>query len=390
MLAYFLLLVAIAGTLGSTVFLGLAITAAVRFKRNARAQQNAASPHDLPPLSMIKPVHGVEPRLRENLASFFEQDYSAYEILFCARTADNPALRIAQEVAAQYPDREVRFLTCGEPPFPNAKVHSLATMLREAKHEILLMADSDVRVDRDYLREVSRPLLDPGVGLVTCLYRGIPTGGFWSGLEALGMTVEMSSGVIIADMLEGMRFGLGPTMVMRKDSIAKIGGIEWMGDYCAEDFIMGDLAAQRGYKVLLSHHVIDHMAGDYGFAESWKHQVRWMLSTRFSRPKGHFGTGITFAMPFGILGLIAGLMMHRPLLGAAFLGWAFFNRVLESLIVGGWVCQDRRAITLCWLYPLRDLLGFFVWIASYSGNVVLWRGEHYRLSDGGKMEKVNF
>ncbi len=389
LIAYFLLAIAIAGTLGSTVFLTLAVISAVRFKHLAPLQQNVPWAGGLPPLSVIKPVHGLEPRLCQNLESFFQQDYPAYEILFCARTGNNAALQLATEIAARYPERPVKILSCGEPPFPNAKVHSLSTMLLEARNDILVMADSDVFARPDYLRAVSRPLLDSAVGLVTCLYRGVPTGGFWSGLEALGMTVEMSSGVIIANMLEGMRFGLGPTMVMRKDSVEKIGGFEWMGDYCAEDFMMGELAAQRGYRVLLSNHVVDHMAGDYGFLESWKHQVRWMLSTRFSRPKGHLGTGITFAMPFGILGWIAGSLLHHPALGAALFLWAFFNRALQSLIVGGWVCQDKRAVRLCWLYPLRDLLGFFVWIASYSGDTVLWRGEHYRLSNGGKMVKIS-
>src|SRR5258706_7291395 len=342
-----LLLLAIAGTLVSTVFLALAIVAAVRFRRESPRWNVFQG--EVPPVSVIKPVHGVEPRLRENLESFFQQDYPHYEILFCARTADNPALQVAREVAGKYPERKVKFLSCGEPPYPNAKVHSLTTMLREAQHDILVMADSDVHVAPNYLREVSRPLLDPQVGLVTCLYRGVPTGGFWSGLEALGMTVEMSSGVLIANMLEGMKFGLGPTMAMRKDSLAKIGGLEWMGDYCAEDFIMGELAAERGYRVGLSNHVIDHMAGDYGFLESWKHQVRWMLSTRFSRPKGHFGTGITFAIPFGILGLIAGLMLHRPLIGAAFLLWALLNRVLQSVADWRGVCR-KLLLRICCLF----------------------------------------
>jgi len=395
--AYILAAVALAGSFGSTVFLGMAIVAAIRYRRQS-ALQRAETPGDadgarrngasLPPISVIKPLHGAEPRLRENLESFFRQDYPKYELLFCARRRDDPALAVVDELRARYPQVECTVLACGEPPYPNAKVFSLTAMLRAAKYEMLVMGDSDVHVDPDYLREVTRPLLDPRNGLVTCIYRGVPTGGFWSLLEALGMSVEMTSGVIIAEMLEGMKFALGPTIAMRRDSLEAIGGMEQLRDYCAEDFVMGQWAQQRGYGVVLSAYVIDHMTGDHGFRGSWKHQVRWMLSARFSRPAGHFGTGITFAVPFGMMAMAAGVMLGHPMMGAALLGWSVLNRVIQSAVIGGAVLHDRLAVRYCWLYPLRDLLGFFVWMASYAGNEVVWRGVRYRLIEDGKMFKV--
>src|SRR5207253_685229 len=167
--------------------------------------------------------------------------------------------------------------------------------------------DSDVFVAPNYLREVAPPLTDAKLGVVTCLYRGLPVGGLWARLEALGMSVEMTSGVLIANMLEGMKFALGPTMATRKDVIEKIGGIAQLGDYCADDYVIGNLADAAGYENALSSHVIDHVVLSHDWTNSWGHQVRWMKSTRYSRPKGHFGSGLTFAAPFGILGLAGGI-----------------------------------------------------------------------------------
>lgn len=406
---YILLALAVAGTIGSTVFLGLALVAARRYRRMARLQQSPWQ-GEWPRVSVIKPVHGPEPRLRENLESFFQQVYppsiavdlspapaagsttpeggdltKGFELLFCARHRDDAALAAVDELREKYPQVDCRVMTCGEPPYPNAKVLSLTTMLAAAKNDYLVMSDSDVLAAPGYLREVTRPLLEKENGMVTCIYRGVPTGGFWSGLEALGMSVEMTSGVIIAAMLEGMNFALGPTIAMRRDALDAIGGVEHLKDYCAEDFVMGELTSKRGYDVVLSSHAVGHMAGAYGFVQSWKHQVRWMLSARFSRPAGHFGMGITFAMPFGILGWLGCAALGHPLVGLAFFAWAFANRMVQCVVVGGAVVKDERCMRLFWLYPLRDLLGFCVWVASYAGNEVLWRGEKYELIEDGKM-----
>lgn len=374
---------ALLGTVASTIFLALAIAAAVRYHRSVSCQQPQGS--KFPGISVLKPLHGAEPRLAENLLSFLQQDYPEYEVIFCARQEDDAALAIARQVAAQCSVVPTRFLACGDPPFPNAKVHSLVHMLGHAKYDLLVMADSDTRVEPHYLREVTAPLHDPGTGVVTCLYRGIPTGGFWSGLEALGYSVEMVSGVIVANILEGMRFALGPTIAIRKDVISRIGGLCWLSDYCAEDFQIGQAAHRAGYRVVLSSYVLEHMVGQYGFLGSWNHQVRWMHSTRYSRPKGHFGTGLTFAMPFGILGLVSALLVGQTVLGLTLLLWAAVNRILQAVVVGAGVAKDPRCLRLCWVYPLRDLLGFVVWLASYGSNEIVWRGEHYRLAKGGRM-----
>lgn len=388
MFSYILLGIALFGTLTSTVFLGLALVAAERHKKKM-AEQRARASKPTPPVSVIKPVHGMEPMLHESLESFFTQDYPDYELLFCARTRDDAALKIVDELVAKYPHRRVKILTCGEPQWTNAKLWSVQKMTEAASHDILVISDSDVRVTPDYVREVCHPLHDQKIGVVTCLYRGLPTGGLWSKLEALGMSVEMTSGVLIANMLEPeMKFALGPTMATRKDVLEKIGGWARMADYCSDDYLLGNWAADAGYTNVISEHSIDHIILNRNFASSLTHQVRWMKSTRCSRPKGHFGTVLTFAMPFGILGVIAGIIAGRPWLGAAIFGWAIFNRVMQSLAIGWHIVWDKRAISNCWLYPLRDLMGFFFWCASYGSNVIEWRGEKYRLEEEGKLVRV--
>jgi ceramide glucosyltransferase len=261
-------------------------------------------------------------------------------------------------------------------------------MVPLATTDFYIISDSDVHVGESYIREVIAPFADPQVGMVTCLYRGVPLEGLWSRLEALGMSVEMTAGVVVANTLEGMKFALGPTMAGRRDAIERAGGMTALADYCADDYILGNSIAELGYCVLISEHVIDHIVLNRSFRESVLHQVRWMKSTRFSRPKGHFGTVLTFAMPFGLLSLIGGMLMGNPLAGLAVFAAAFLNRIVLSLATGWGVVRDRNSVWYCWLYPLRDLMGFFFWMASYGSSTIVWRGERYRLSRGGKMERV--
>ena len=378
-----LLAIAIFGTLTSTAFLVLVIAGARRFGRMRRRLLSAAA--YTPAVSLLKPVHGLEPNLEENLESFFRQDFPKFELIFCARQASDPGLQMAERLSFKYPDVNVRILTVGEPPWTNAKLYSLEKMWKEAAHDLLVISDSDVRVAPDYLQEIIKPFADPKVGMTTCIYRGSPAGGFWTELEAFGYSVEMTSGVVVADMLEGMKFALGPTMVVRRECVASLGGFGFMADYCADDYILGNRVADAGMEVVLSHHVIDHMVFHHSFLDSMRHQVRWMRSTRFSRPKGHLGTVLTYAMPFGVLGLIAGLAGGHAVLAGALFSAAFVNRMTQSVAAGYYVAGDRKALTHAFLYPIRDLLGVFLWLGSYLSAKIHWRGEIYRLSTGGLM-----
>jgi ceramide glucosyltransferase len=262
-------------------------------------------------------------------------------------------------------------------------------MFAQASHEYAVISDSDVGVRPNYLRQVVAPLLDPNTGLVMCLYRGVPTGGLWATLEALGMSVEMTAGVLAASSVGDVHFALGPTMATRRQVVAGVGGIGVLADYCADDYVLGNLVARSGRKVVISHHVIDHYVVNRSFQASMLHQARWMLSTRFSTPRGHASSLLTFATPFGLLAAFAGVLSGHPALGWALLAWTILNRIAMSVAVGWGVVRDRRALAWCWLYPLRDLMGFAFWLASYTGNTVLWRGEKYRLVAGGRMVRLH-
>ena len=376
------------GLVSSFVFLFLVIIAALRFKRRSVAERQAvlSFPSDqLPPVTIFKPVHGMEERLEQNLESFFQQDYPDYEIIIGARSQDDPAILLAEKIRRRYPQVKSRIVISGPPEWPNAKVFTLDKMVPLSLNDFFVISDSDVRVDHDFLRNVIPPLLDRKLGLVTCLYRGDPASDFWSFLEALGMSVEMPSGVVTADMLEGIRFALGPAVALRRDSLDAIGGIKTTADYYSDDYVLGNKIWAAGYKVIFSHYFIHHVLTPRSFLRTLGDQLRWMKSTRHSRPWGHIGSGLTFAMPFGFLGLIAASGLNKWGLGLMFLAAAFLNRVIQSLVVGWWVLKDQRALRFCWLYPLRDLQGFGVWIASFLSHTFYWRGEIYRFTEDGKI-----
>jgi ceramide glucosyltransferase len=389
---YVLLALAVFGLITSTVFTGMTLAAVPRYLRERRAALAKLDerPGFTPPLTLLKPLHGAEPDLEANLATFFEQDYPQYEILFCARSPEDAGLETARHVAAQYPHVPARFLSSGEPEYINAKVASMELMEKEAAYEILVISDSDVRVTPDYLRAVALPFADARVGAITCPYRGVAAeGGLWARLEAVGMSVEMTAGVLVARMMEGMQFTLGPTMAFRRETVQLFGGFRVTANYCVDDFVLGNETWKLGQIVVLSHHAIDHMVINSSFAASLKHQVRWMKSTRFSRPKGHFGTALTFSLPFGLLGWIAAAVMGHRWLGFALLAWSIATRLALSLAAGRAVVRDRSWFGLLVLYPIRDLMGFCFWAASYGSNKILWRGRIFQLLPGGKMRAAN-
>jgi len=379
LILYFALGVAVLGTLSSGVFLGLALLGALRFRAETRKQFSSV-PDDayLPSVSVLKPVHGLEAQLKQNIESFFRQDYPDYEILFAADEATDPALEVVREVCARYPHVRSRVLVTGT-PWPNPVVYSFHCLAEAAAHEILVTTDSDVEVGPRYLREIVPPLLDPKIGMVTCVYRGKNVAGFFSGLTAIGMSVEMTAGVLVANLLEGMKFGLGPTTVVRKDSLASIGGYTALRDYIAYDFAIGNLIAKAGYRVVLSGHTIDHVVNQKSFGRMWQNQLRWAQTTRYSRPKGHFGSGLIFAMPYGLLGFLAAAGLGHWGIGALLLGVALLNRLTEAWLVGWIVVRDPQVRRAPWLYPLRDLLGFAVWFASYLKLRYVWRDSRFEL-----------
>ena len=386
-IAYLVLGLAIVGTISSTIVLILALLGVIEFRRIAARDEKAYAslPAKMPPVSVLKPVHGNEARMKENIESFFRQDYAEYEILFAADEPDDPALPVIREIAARYPHIPSRILITGQPPWPNAPNYCFHRLTEIAAHDILVTSDSDVEVAPNYLRDVVTPLLDPKVGAVTCIFRGKSAGGICAALDAIGMSVEFTAGVLIANLLEGMKFGLGPTIALRKDSIGKIGGYEACREYLSNDFVVGNFIYKAGFKVVLSSHVVDHISPPMTLRQMWERQLRWAMGTRYSRPRGHLGTGLTFAVPYGILGLVAGALLGYPWLGIGLFIASVLNRMIECWFVGWTASHDRVARGWVLLYPLRDLHGFIIWCASYLSKRSLWRDNNYVLLKGGRL-----
>lgn len=372
-----LLAIAFAGTIASSIYLVLVLLAVQPSNTPAAAQSQS------PPISVLKPLHGLEPGLEHNLKSFFEQDYPGFEIIFGVRALSDPALEAVTRLSTQFPHVRVKVVAGGEPLWPSARAWSVHRMIPEAANEILVITDSDVRVESDFLKRVHAPL--SSAGLVTCLYRGLPLGGFWSHLEALGMSVELMSGVLVANMLEGMKFALGPATATTKQALEAIGGMEEPGRHFADDFVLGGRMAASGRAVVLSDHVVEHAVPPCSFQQSFRHQLLWAKSSRFSRPWGHIGSGLTFAMPYAILGAA---VIHGWV-ALAWVGLGAANRILQCLAAGWGVVRDPRAKRLCWLYPVRDLLGWFVWICSFFGRTVYFRGGKYRLTRTGSLMPID-
>ena len=382
--------VALAGSVTSTIYCLMVIVAAARFGVRKRREEKAETMF-LPPVSVLKPLHGTEQGLERNLESFFEQDYPEFELLFCARHETDEGLQLARQVAARYPQVDARFVTCGEPlpQFHNAKVYSLAKLDSVARHELFITSDADVRVTPDYLRRMVQNLKDPHVGLASCVYLGTvdrgATANFAGQLDAVGKSVEMTSGVLVADMLEGTKFALGASMAVRKRSFQDAGGFEELGQFYADDFVLGHRLAEQGVGVRMATHVIRLMVPDTPLSLSFRNQLRWMQSTRRSRPWGHLGSGLTFAVPFGLLGLLWGLLSGHALWGLVWLSWMAINRwLLAGSILR--VLGDPDWVRGTMIYPVRDLLGSILWLGSYASNRFYYRGKIYRLKNGGKVE----
>ena len=383
--------VALAGTVTSSIYCVMVLAAAARF--GLRKRRDEAEPVDfLPPVSLLKPLHGVEPGMERNFETFFEQQYPApFEVLFCARHESDPGLQLARRVGARYPQVPARYVTCGEPmpKFHNAKVYSLAKLNAEAEYDLFLTSDADVRVAPNYLLRMIQNLKDAKSGLASCIYLGTAYGGraasFASRLDAVGKSVEMSSGVLVADMLEGTKFALGATMAVRRKSFEDVGGFDHLGQFYADDFELGNRLAKQGTGVKMATHIIQLMVQDTPFWLSFRNQLRWMQSTRRSRPWGHLGSGLTFAMPFGLLGLVWGLVAGHPVAGLLWLLGVAVNRWLQAGAILGVMRDPDWGFNVA-IYPLRDLLGSVLWVGSYVGERFYYRGTVYKLKAGGRVE----
>lgn len=332
------------------------------------------------PVSILKPLFGADEGLEENLRSFFLQDYAEFELLLAVNHEGEQGAMVARKLMSEYPNVPARLVVTGDSPRPNGKVFSLQQMIHHARYDILVMADSDIRVTAEMTSVLASELLDPAIGLVTCPYRAIPGESFWSGLEAIGMNTEFLSGVLVARLLSGMDFALGCTLAVRRNALEGIGGMEALENYLAEDFMLGKLVAQSGRRVILSSYVIEHRIGSQSFAANVRHRLRWARSTRRSRPWGYVGEVFTNPLPLALLMLfIAPASWPFVLLAAAF-------RAASAFAVAACVLHDPLTRRKFYLIPLQDIFSFATWVAGFFGNTIEWRGQKHVVLPNGMFQ----
>jgi len=368
---------ALVGTISCLVYYGICLWSAIRFLIDRRTR---SGPSFLPPVSILKPLKGIDPEIYQSFRSHCEQDYPDYEIIFGVSDLKDPAVESVHRLQREFPSRCIQLVVCKQNLGTNTKISNLAQMMSASRYGHLVVNDSDIRVERDYLSRVVAPLCSPDVGMVTCLYRGIPEKSLGSRLESIGISSDFAAAVLTARQIEGgVHFGLGSTLAFRRAELVAIGGFESVVEYLADDYEIANRIAALGRTVVLSEVVVDTFLPAYSLREFYDHQLRWARSVRDSRRWGYLGVVLTFGLPWAFLSLCAA---RGALWGWELLALAVMFRFLVAFVAGVLVLGDRNLIRLAWLIPLRDFAALLVWIGSFTGHTVSWRGEYFELKDG--------
>ena len=371
--------VAILGCISSSIYYLFCLWSAASFLR-WKADRSARPTQSLPAVSILKPLKGIDPDIYESFRSHCLQDYSEYEIIFGVSDAADPAVAAVQKLQQEFPSCAIRLVVCPNILGANVKVSNLAQMLAVARYDYLVVNDSDIQVESDYLQRVMAPLTDEGIGMVTCLYRGVAAPTLGSRLESLGISTDFCAGVLVARQLEGgVRFGLGSTLAFRRDDLERVGGFHSLVDFLADDYELGRRVAGLGLQVVLSDVVVETHLPKYDLSGFLAHQIRWARGVRDSRKAGYVGLVSTFGLTWALLNLI---VSHVEPWTWAVLGGVAVLRFAVALAVGKGVLQDRALLKNSWLLPMRDLVATFVWLASFAGHTVTWRGDRFELKNG--------
>jgi len=360
----------------------LVIGAALSFRIYAGRKLVAFAPG----VSILKPVKGFDPGMYEAFRSHCLQQYAGEcELLFGAGSEDDPAVEAVRRLRSEFPERAIRLVICPERLGANGKVSNLIQMLRQARFDFLLVNDSDIRVSPKYLERVmgqfaAQPAGKKPVGMVTALYRGRAHGTLGATLEALGIATDFIAGVLVAQVVEGgIHFGLGSTLAVRREALKAAGGFEALVDQLADDYEMGARIAEAGYAIRLAGDVVETSVPAYGLGGFVEHQLRWARTVRDSRRWGYAGLIFTHTLPLALGNVLAS---GASLWSLWLAGLAFFLRLATAMQVGAGVLGDRQVLANLWLLPLRDLVGFGIWVASFAGDTIVWRGERFLLKDG--------
>lgn len=334
----------------------------------------------MPPISVLKPVRGVDREAYENFASCCRQDYPEYEVLFAVADDDDPAIGIIARLIRDFPERSIRLLVGAPALGASSKVNKLCRLVREAKYDLLVMNDSDVRVDQNYLRNVAGPFTKPGVGAVTAFYRGMAEGGLAAKLQGLALSMETVPNALVARQLEGkVQFAFGWTMATTKQHLAAIGGFEAMVNHHSDDFELGNRIAAHGLRVEFLRHPVWMVFPKETAREYLRHELRWSIGLRNVRPAGYLGLALTFGLPWSVLTVAIAPSMRV----AAWYLLAYLVLRLAQVWTGGvWGLHDSLTRKNLWLVPLRDALSFVVWVAGFFSSKITWRGSEFRVKKG--------
>jgi ceramide glucosyltransferase len=364
------------GAVAGCGYYTLCLWSARDFLRSVRRQKPSTF---TPPVSILKPLKGTDPEIYESFRSHCLQDYPEYELIFGVSDENDPAVELVHRLQQEFSQRTIQLVVCPKVLGTNMKVSNLVQMLPHARFDHLIINDSDIKVAPDYLRRVIAPFAQDRVGMVTCLYRGIAGRTLGSRLESIGISTDFSAGVLAARVLEGIHFALGSTLAFPRRALDAIGGFEPLVDYLADDFELGARISAAGYEVRLSDVVVDHHLPDYSLNGFMQHQLRWARSTRDSRRWGYTGVVLTFGVPWAIVAL---LISWGQTWAWALLAFALVLRVAMAVQVGSVILRDPQVWREIHLLPLRDIAALLVWIASYAGHTVSWRGDLFVLENG--------
>ncbi len=372
--------ISLLGCVTSSAYYLLCLWSAASFLRAHKAGESVRSTQNLPPVSILKPLKDTDPEIYESFRSHCLQDYAEYEIIFGVSDPDDPAVTNVQQLQREFPRRGIQLVVCPNKLGANVKISNLEQMLQAAHYEHLIVNDSDIRVEHDYLRRVIAPLTDARVGMVTCLYRGIAAPTLGSQMESLGISTDFCAGVLTARQLEGgLHFGLGSTLAFRRCDLERIGGFKSIVDFLADDYELGCCIAGLGLKVQLSDVVVETHLPAYDLQGFLAHQLRWNRGVRDSRLGGYIGLATTFGIMWSLLNLVAA---HAAPWSWAVLGGVVLLRLAVALVVGNSVLRDSQVAKHLWLLPLRDLVAVALWTASFFGHTVTWRGDRFQLKNG--------
>lgn len=348
------------------------------FSKNDR---EPASPRQFtPPISILKPVRGVDREAYENFASYCRQDYPEYEVVFAVSDVDDPAIRIIVRLIRDFPERSIRLLVGAPELGANSKVNKLCRLVREAKYDLLVMNDSDVRVERNYLRHIAARFAKPQVGMVTAFYRGMAEESVAAKLEGLALSTETVPNALVARQLEGkVQFAFGWTMATTKEHLAAIGGFEAIADHHSDDFELGNRIAAQGLSVEFTRSPVWVVFPKQTIREYLRHELRWAIGLRNVRPAGYLGLALTFGLPWAFLAA-----MVAPSLGiaGAYVLAYMVLRLSQVWVAGVWGLGDPLTRKNLWLVPLRDALNFVVWVAGLFASKITWRGLQFRVKKG--------